>query len=42
MPTIIVFNGKEVERFLSCLRFKIGAKLEDVQVIVDEINMNKF
>ena len=42
VPTIIVFNGEEVERFLSCLRFKMGAKLEDVQATVDEINMKKF
>ena len=42
VPTIIVFNGKEVERFLSCLRFKMGAKLEEVQAIVDNINMKKF
>ena len=42
VPTIIVFNGKEVERFLSCLRFKMGAKLEDVQATVDNINMKKF
>ena len=42
VPTIIVFNGKEVERFLSCLRFKMGAKLEDVQTSVDNINMKKF
>ena len=42
VPTIIVFNGKEVERFVSCLRFKMGAKLEDVQATVDNINMKKF
>ena len=42
VPTIIVFNGKEVERFLSCLRFKMGAKLEEVQATVDNINMKKF
>ena len=37
VPTIIVFNGKEVERFLSCLRFKMGTKLEEVQATVDSI-----
>ena len=42
VPTVIVFNGKEVERFLSCLRFKMGAKLEDIQATVDNINMKKF
>ena len=42
VPTIIVFNGKEVKRFLADLSFQLSAKLEDVQVVVDEINMNKF
>ena len=37
VPTIIVFNGKEVERFLSCLRFKMGTKLEEVQATVNSI-----
>ena len=37
VPTIIVFNGKEVERFLSCLRFKMGAKLEEVQATINSI-----
>ena len=37
VPTIIIFNGKEVERFLSCLRFKMGAKLEEVQATVNSI-----
>ena len=42
VPTIIVFNGKEVKRFQACLRFKMGATREDVQAAVDEIIMNKF
>ena len=42
VPTIIVFNGKEVERFLSCLRFKMGATREEVQATIDDIMMNKF
>ena len=37
VPTIIVFNGKEVERFLSCLRFKLDTKLEEVQTTVNSI-----
>ena len=37
VPTIIVFNGKEVERFSACLRFKMGAKREEVQKVVDKI-----
>ena len=42
MPTIIVFNGREVERFKADLSFQLLARLEDVQDVVDEINMNKF
>ena len=42
VPTIIVFNGKEVKRFQACLRFKMGATKEEVQATVDEIIMNKF
>ena len=42
VPTIIVFNGKEVERFKADLSFVLAAKLEDVQGVVDNINMKKF
>jgi len=42
VPTIIVFNGKEVKRFQACLRFKMGATQEEVQAVIDEILMNKF
>jgi hypothetical protein len=42
VPTIIVFNGKEVKRFQACLRFKMGATQEEVQAAVDEIMMDKF
>ena len=42
VPTIIVFNGKEVERFQADLSFKITAKLEDIQDIIDEILMEDF
>ena len=35
VPTIIIFNGEEVERFQACLRFKLGVKLKDVQAIVN-------
>ena len=42
VPTIIVFNGKEVERFQACLRFKMGATKEEVQAVVNEIIMSKF
>jgi len=42
VPTIIVFNGKEVKRFQACLSFKMGATQEEVQAVIDEIIMNKF
>ena len=42
VPTIIVFNGKEVERFQADLSFKLLAKLEDVQETIDEILMSDF
>ena len=42
VPTIIVFNGKEVKRFQADLSFQLAAKLEDVQEVVDELIMNKF
>ena len=42
VPTIIVFNGKEVERFQADLTFEITAKLEDIQDIIDEILMEDF
>ena len=42
VPTIIIFNGKEVERFQADLSFAMQAKLEDIQEIVDEILMEDF
>ena len=42
VPTIIVFNGKEVKRFQADLSFKLSARLEDVQEVVDELIMSKF
>ena len=42
VPTIIVFNGKEVERFQADLSFAMQAKLEDIQDVVDEILMEDF
>ena len=42
VPTIIVFNGKEVERFQADLSFAMQAKLEDIQEVVDEILMEDF
>tara|TARA_R110000824_G_scaffold254131_1_gene443133 strand:- start:333 stop:704 length:372 start_codon:yes stop_codon:yes gene_type:complete len=42
VPTIIVFNGKEVERFQADLTFAIKATREDIQDVVDEILMEDF
>ena len=42
VPTIIVFNGKEVKRFQADLSFKMSATREDVQDVVDEIIMSDF
>ena len=42
VPTIIIFNGKEVKRFQADLSFKISATREEVQEVVDEIIMSDF
>jgi hypothetical protein len=42
VPTIIVFNGKEVERFQADLSFKLLATKEEVQEAIDEILMSDF
>ena len=42
VPTIIVFNGEEVERFQADISFTIQAKLEEIQAIVDDIIMSDF
>ena len=42
VPTIIVFNGKEVKRFQADLSFKMAATKEEVQGVVDEIIMSDF
>ena len=42
VPTIIVFNGKEVKRFQADLSFKLLATREDVQDVIDEIIMSDF
>ena len=42
VPTIIIFNGKEVKRFQADLSFKMLATREDVQEVVDEIIMSDF
>ena len=42
VPTIIVFNGKEVKRFQADISFAMKATKKDVQTIVDEILMSDF
>ena len=42
VPTIIVFNGKEVKRFQADLSFKMAATRKDIQAVVDEIIMSDF
>ena len=42
VPTIIVFNGKEVKRWQADLSFKLLATKEEVQEVVDEIIMSDF
>ena len=42
VPTIIIFNGKEVKRFQADLSFKMLATREEVQEAVDEIIMSDF
>jgi hypothetical protein len=42
VPTIIVFNGKEVKRFQADLSFKMLATREEVQEVIDEIIMSDF
>jgi len=42
VPTIVVFNGKEVKRWQADLSFKLVATKEDVQEVVDEIIMSDF
>ena len=42
VPTIIVFNGEEVERFQADISFTIQTKLEEIQAVVDDIIMSDF
>ena len=42
VPTIIIFNGEEVERFSPNIMMQIDAKLEDIQEIIDETLMSDF
>ena len=42
VPTIIVFNGKEVERFQANIMMQMEATRKDVQGVVDEIIYSDF
>ena len=42
VPTIIVFNGKEVKRFQADISFSMKATKNDVQAAVDDILMSDF
>ena len=42
VPTIIVFNGKEVKRFQAEISFAMKATRKDVQEVIDEILMSDF
>tara|TARA_E500000305_G_C4013531_1_gene234172 strand:+ start:1165 stop:1533 length:369 start_codon:yes stop_codon:yes gene_type:complete len=42
VPTIIVFNGKEVERFQANIMMEIEATKKDVQGVIDEIIYSDF
>ena len=42
VPTIVVFNGKEIKRFQADISFAMKATERDVQEIVDEVIMDQF
>ena len=42
VPTIIIFNGKEVKRFQADISFAMKATKKEVQEVIDEIIMNSF
>ena len=42
VPTIIVFNGKEVERFQANIMMQMEATRKEVQGVVDEIIYSDF
>jgi len=42
VPTIIVFNGKEVERFQANIMMEMEATKKEVQGVVDELLMSRF
>ena len=42
VPTIIVFNGDEVERFQANIMMQMEATRKEIQGVVDELLMSKF
>ena len=42
VPTIIVFNGEEVERFQANIMMQMDATRKDVQSVIDEIIYSDF
>jgi len=42
VPTIIVFNGKEVKRFQADISFAMKATKNEVQEVIDEVLMDQF
>ena len=42
VPTIIVFNGKEIKRFQADISFAMKSTKQEVQEVVDEILMDQF
>ena len=42
VPTIIVFNGEEVERFQANIMMQMDATRKDIQSVVDEIIYSDF
>tara|TARA_R100000541_G_scaffold29582_2_gene38725 strand:- start:482 stop:856 length:375 start_codon:yes stop_codon:yes gene_type:complete len=42
VPTIIVFNGKEVERFQANIMMQMEATKKDIQGVIDEIIYSDF
>ena len=42
VPTIVVFNGKEVERFQANIMMQMEATRKEVQESIDEIIMSSF
>ncbi len=42
VPTIVVFNGKEVKRFQANIMMEMEATKKDIQGVIDEIIYSDF